>query len=76
MLVGVECAYGPGKETVFESAGLCFDGPVAPARGQQVTQVVSMGLKRRFLVLQRQREVEGHQQLFSQIVFPEHSQEA
>lgn len=41
MLVGVKCAHGPGKETVLESGGPYLDGPVAPARGQQVKQVVS-----------------------------------
>ncbi|KAK0142388.1 hypothetical protein N1851_019832 [Merluccius polli] len=39
--VHVQCVYGPGKEDVLESIGPCTEGPVAPARGQQVKQVVS-----------------------------------
>lgn len=41
MLFGVKCTYGPERETVVKSSGPSFDGPVAPARGQQVKQAVS-----------------------------------
>lgn len=43
MLVGVDCGYGPGKETVFRSGGLCFDRSVGMPDGNRINGVSWMG---------------------------------